>query len=81
MGDVLGIGRRRLSQTACVLKEIDAAATDEIAGTIARQGSFKAKELVMAAGADINQCADALRKNGIHLVRGCKLRACLGGQY
>jgi hypothetical protein len=45
----------------------DAAATEEITGTIARQGSFKATELVMAPGADLNQCADALRKNGIYL--------------
>jgi hypothetical protein len=45
----------------------DAAATDEITGTIARQGSFKATELVLAPGADLNQCADALRKNGIYL--------------
>ena len=45
----------------------DAASADEFLGTIARQGSFKAPELVMAPGADITQCADALRKNGIYL--------------
>jgi hypothetical protein len=48
----------------------DAAATDEITGTIARQGSFKATDLAMAPGADLNQCADALRKNGIYLEGG-----------
>jgi hypothetical protein len=46
----------------------DAAATDEFTGTIARQGSFKAPELVMAPGAVlVGACADALRKNGIYL--------------
>jgi hypothetical protein len=45
----------------------DALSTDEFPGQVARQGSFKATELVMAAGADITQCADALRKNGIYL--------------
>ena len=45
----------------------DTAATEEFAATVARQGSFKATELVMAPGADLNQCADALRKNGIFL--------------
>jgi hypothetical protein len=45
----------------------DAASTTEVAATVARQGSFKATELVMAPGADLNQCADALRKNGIYL--------------
>jgi hypothetical protein len=45
----------------------DAASTTEMAATVARQGSFKATELVMAPGADITQCADALCKNGIYL--------------
>jgi hypothetical protein len=45
----------------------DALVTDEFPASVARQGSLKATELVMAAGADINQCADALRKNGIYL--------------
>jgi hypothetical protein len=45
----------------------DIAATDEFAASVARRGSFKATELVMAPGADLNQCADALRKNGIYL--------------
>ena len=45
----------------------DAASTTELAATVARQGSFKATELVMAPGADLNQCAKALRKNGIYL--------------
>jgi hypothetical protein len=34
---------------------------------VSLQGSFKAADLVMAPGADINQVADALRKNGIYL--------------
>lgn len=45
----------------------DALTTDEFAATVARAGSFKAPELVMAPGADIKQCVDALRKNGIYL--------------
>jgi hypothetical protein len=45
----------------------DALTVDEFAATVARAGSFKATELVMAPGADLNQCADALRKNGLYL--------------
>jgi hypothetical protein len=66
---------RRLSalnkERALLLETVDtgtdAASTTELAATVARQGSFKATELVMAPGADLNQCADALRKSGIYL--------------
>jgi hypothetical protein len=45
----------------------DAASTNEVTATVARQGSFKATELVMEPGADLKQCADPLRKLGIYL--------------
>jgi hypothetical protein len=45
----------------------DALSTDTFTGQVARQGSFKATELVIASGADLTQVADALRKNGIFL--------------
>jgi hypothetical protein len=45
----------------------DPLSTEEFVGQVAGQGSFKAPELVLAAGADLAQCADALRKNGIYL--------------
>jgi hypothetical protein len=45
----------------------DAAATEEVTGTVARQGSFKATELVLASGADLAQCAAQLRQQGIYM--------------
>jgi hypothetical protein len=55
----------------------DAAATDEFAATVARAGSFKVTELVMAPGADITQRVDAPAQKPDLSGRGCKLRTCL----
>ena len=78
MGSVLSDGKLKLTDASSynqafgiLLETIDtgtdAAATQEFAASVARQGSFKATELVMPPGADLNLCADALRKNGIYL--------------
>ena len=65
-----GFSRRQVPNVQVFLVgggDRDPLAIDEFAANVARAGSFKATELVMAPGADITQCADALRKNGIYL--------------